>query len=382
MSAVAWSDGLKQVTKVYPLAIKSKNWPEIARLAKAGKVDQAKQLASRGEMHGHIERGNIIARRMRMERVAFFKRVVMAQTELKTMLDAFSRKITSTVMANGHTQANHTRIAKVVHDQAVILRATMKSWINNAIKDSAKLGFQNIGDALLPIFKHNRESMEQVILAERALFESRVDLREDKLVFGMDSGFASNAKPDVALGSAKWAATTAKIIKAITKKNLKGLNPSDRVWDLTTRAEMDLKRIIANGLANGQNPAVIARDIKKFISPDVVNASQFGLDLGPGVYRSPFKNAMRLARTEMNRTYTQSQVAFAQDKDWVSGVNITLSPIHSDVDECDDLAAGGPYDADEAGQLIPAHPHCMCYITPIIDPKYLGETDDDSGSGD
>ncbi len=370
---IKWSDGLRRVAQIYPAAVGSKNWPEIARLANSGDVDAAKEMASRGEMHPHIRRRNIIARRMRIERVELFKRIGTAERVLRALLDNYTAKISNALDGKGTDMRRANAINQVIHTQSVDLRASIRVWLNAAIRDAAKMGFRHIGDALLPIFKHNRESMEQTILAERALYEG-------KLVFGLDPTFAATTAAGVVISSKKWQTATSQIIRNITKRNLKGLNPSERVWDLTTRAEQDLKRIVTNGLANGKNPAVIARKIRQYVSPAVTDASELGVSVGPGVYRSPYANAMRLARTEMNRTYTQAQASFASDKAWVSQVDITLSPAHGEEDDCDDLAAGGPYAPEEAAGLIPAHPHCMCYLTPIIDPKYLGD-DSSTDSG-
>jgi hypothetical protein len=48
-------------------------------------------------------------------------------------------------------------------------------------------------------------------------------------------------------------------------------------------------------------------------------------------------------------------------------------------DECDDIAAGGPYDLDSARDKIPAHPNCRCAFIPYGDKRYaaIEEQDDD-----
>ncbi len=316
----------------------------------------------------------LVADRVRIERVEFFKRITASEKSLRAMLDHYTEKITSEVEEKGHSPKNAKRISEVIHRESINLRASLRIWIAAGIRDSAKMGFRHIGDALLPLFKKNRKTMEQTILVERALFEASVSrsLIEDKIVFGLGAASAG-------AGGEKWAIATARIIKKVATASLGksgkigGFTPSERVWDYTMRAEQDIKRIVANGMANGENPVVMARKIKKYVSPRIMDASALGVEPGQGVYRSPYRNAMRLARTEMNRTYIKAQVAFAKDKPWVEGMDITLSRVHAVEDECDDLAAGGPYTPEEVDDLIPAHPHCMCRGTPRIDPKYLGE---------
>jgi len=305
----------------------------------------------------------IIAKRIRNERVELFSRLAQAEKALRAMLGAFTISVTGKVKAKGSSLNNVRQISAHLHSAVVVLRGSLRVWMNALIRDAVKMGFRHPGDALKPIFKANQEAISDII-TEQALFEAR-------LSFGL-SGLG-NAQPGIKTSSAKWTAIGQRIIQNVAKKNLQGLTVSERIWELTTRTEQDLKRIIANGIAQGRSPYEIAKSIESYVSPSVGSADQLGIQTGPGVYRSPYKNAMRLARTETNRAYTQASANFYQNKPWVSEVDVTLSPDHDVPDECDDLAEGGPYTPDEAQGLIPAHPHCMCMLTPRIDPKYLGE---------
>jgi len=348
--SIRWTPQVHQVLRFYPTAIKSRNWPEIARLANAGELEAAKELASRGESNRGIRARNVMARNLAIERGEFLRRIANMEKALRAMTDAYGERLTQRVISMGDDYSKLRSFNDVLHDETVSLRKSMRIWINAGIRDAARMGYRHMGNALIPIFKANREAAEREILADRAIYEG-------KLAFGLTVGFAARAKATVS--AADVTDDLAKIIRLVTKRNLAGLNPSERVWELTTRAEQDLKRIVANGMAAGDNPAVTARKLKKYISPRVARATELGIETGPGVYRSPYKNAMRLARTEMNRTYTQATVNFTKQKPWMQGVDIVLSPVHSDADDCDGLAAGGPYSPEEAGELLPAHPHCI-----------------------
>jgi hypothetical protein len=307
----------------------------------------------------------ITAERMRRVRVEFFTRIISAEKALRMMLDHYTAKIAGAVEEKGNDPKNARRLHEIIHDESVALRASLRIWVNAAIRDAAKMGFRHIGDALRPVFKASlRESVGREIVADRALFEAR-------LVFGVDATLASTG--GLAVTTNKWIKARQTLLRTITKRNLAGLNPSERVWELTQRAEADLKRIVTSGLSQSENPAVIARKIKKYVSPRVTDASALGVEPGPGVYRSPYRNAMRLARTEMAKTYVKAQAKFASGKPWVAGAKITLSKIHKVYDDCDELASRDPMPVEDAESLLPAHPHCMCSITPVIDPKYLGE---------
>lgn len=312
----------------------------------------------------------ILAKRMRNERVELFSRLSQAERALRVMLGEFTKSVSAKVVAKGETLTGLKAINATLHDETVILRRKIGVWFTALIRDSMKMGFRHAGDALAPVFKHNlRESIEREILADRELFEAR-------LSFGLNTSFAQQSSPRVKTSSAKWALAGQRIVRNITKKNLQGLTASERIWDLTSRTEADLKRIIANGIGQGNSPYKIAKNIEKYVSPSVAATDELGIQNGPGVYRSPYRNAMRLARTETNRAYTQSTAAFANGKPWIDGMQITLSPNHDDEDECDDLAAMDPVSPDEFADLIPAHPHCMCTGTFVIKQEYLGEDPD------
>lgn len=48
-------------------------------------------------------------------------------------------------------------------------------------------------------------------------------------------------------------------------------------------------------------------------------------------------------------------------------VNVQTAGDDRVCDECDDIAAAGPYSLDEAEDLIPAHPNCRCTFVPAVD---------------
>ncbi len=323
----------------------------------------------------------IIAKRLRRERVELFARIAQAEKALRLMLGVFTQNVTAQVISKGASLSGLKPINSKLHQEIVILRGAMRLWMNSLIRDAVKMGFRHPGDALKPIFHANRESVTEII-AEQALFEAKLSgklyISSDSNSFELDKSFANRTNPGIVAGSAKWKTMSARIIRNVAKKNLQGLTVSERVWDLTSRTESDLKRVIANGIAQGNSPYEIAKRIEKYVSPKVGMADELGIQTGPGVYRSPYRNAMRLARTETNRAYTQASANFYQNKPWVSEVDVTLSPDHDVTDDCDDVAENGPYTPEEAQGLVPVHPHCMCSLTPRIDPQYLGQDDEEA----
>jgi hypothetical protein len=83
---------------------------------------------------------------------------------------------------------------------------------------------------------------------------------------------------------------------------------------------------------------------------------------GSGVYRSSYRNAQRLARTETNMAYRTADYERFQTLDFVTGVEIKLSNNHPRIDICDDLAGRYPKTFKWTGW----HSNCRCYMVPIL----------------
>lgn len=83
---------------------------------------------------------------------------------------------------------------------------------------------------------------------------------------------------------------------------------------------------------------------------------------GKGVYRSSYRNAQRLARTETNIAYRTADFERWQQLDFVVGYEIKVSKNHPHYDICDELAGKYPKDFKWTGW----HPNCRCFMAPIL----------------
>lgn len=93
---------------------------------------------------------------------------------------------------------------------------------------------------------------------------------------------------------------------------------------------------------------------------------------GQGVYRSSYKNAMRLTRTETNMAYRTADQDRWQRMDFVIGYRVCLSNNHPSPDICNDLSAPRNDRKSDKG-VYPKdfvfkgwHPQCRCYVIPIL----------------
>nr|DAL81975.1 MAG TPA: minor capsid protein [Caudoviricetes sp.] len=93
---------------------------------------------------------------------------------------------------------------------------------------------------------------------------------------------------------------------------------------------------------------------------------------GRGVYRSSYKNAMRLARTETNMAYRAADCERWKAMEFMRGFRVVLSKNHPCDDICNDLSADSENDTSGKGEYPKGfvfkgwHPHCYCYCVPLL----------------
>jgi len=162
------------------------------------------------------------------------------------------------------------------------------------------------------------------------------------------------------------------VMAAFLAARMKGMDMSFRVWKRGTRELV--KQYLVAGLAEGRSADKISRDIRSLLrNPDkrfrrVRDKTTGKLKLsepakafhpGRGVYRSSYKNALRLARNEVNIAYRHNDHVRIQNMDFVRGVRVNLSPSHPEYDICDELQGLYPKEFRFVGW----HPQCICYTT-------------------
>jgi len=165
---------------------------------------------------------------------------------------------------------------------------------------------------------------------------------------------------------------------AFMKRNVGGMNLSERIHIYTKQNEQLYLDYISSGITQGKSAAKIARELNK-INNDPVNVtifdkngkpSKMGLTSkllvegaqGQGIYKSPLKNLLRVTRNETNVAYRMADFARRQDLDFVVGIKIHLSNSHIVYDMCDPLVGAYPKDF----KFYSWHILCMCYSTSIL----------------
>lgn len=202
------------------------------------------------------------------------------------------------------------------------------------------------------------------------------------------------------------------------KSEYGGLNLSQRVWKYVGDFKTEMEMALSVTMGEGKSAATISREVRKHLQrPDMMfrrfrvktgeqdifdadgnvigkepvygrvwkrkvvdavtgNVSWQTVNLkdysfGRGVYRSSYKNAMRLARTETNMAYRTADQERWRQLDFVIGYRVVLSDNHPEPDICNDLSARrgekgsrGVYPKDFVFKGW--HPQCRCYAVPIL----------------
>lgn len=164
-------------------------------------------------------------------------------------------------------------------------------------------------------------------------------------------------------------------LDAFLKRVEAGFTISERVWNLVRGARDQIELYLSSGISTGKPAADIARDIRKYLNePDklfrrvrqdgklVLSKQARGYHPGSGVYRSSYKNALRLTKNETNVAYRLSDYHRRQQLDFVIGVEVHLSPAHPVHDLCDSLNGRYPKGFVFTGW----HVGCICYSTSIL----------------
>lgn len=184
-----------------------------------------------------------------------------------------------------------------------------------------------------------------------------------------------------------------------------GLNLAQSVWNYCqqTKAEfeMAMSNVIADGLGKGESAEEVGRRIRQYLNnPDMMyrryhtvkvlkNGQKKDIvtwrrkriidgrvrfveepleHVGLGVYRSARKNALRVARTEINAAYHTARNERWTNEPFVIGQHIHVSPQHDpeeDADICDELEGYYPKGFVWNGW----HPQCYAEGTQVLTTK-------------
>lgn len=179
---------------------------------------------------------------------------------------------------------------------------------------------------------------------------------------------------------AKYFQRNKQAMDAFFARKQDGLDLSQRIWRIVGEGKEELELALDLGLGEGMDAGELSREVRKYLlEPEklfrrvrnkhgelVLSKAAKAYHPGQGVYRSSYKNAMRVTRTETNMAYRTADITRWQQLPFVTGYEVKTSKSHKERmpmgDICDDLAGVYPKGFMFKGW----HPHCLCYIVPKL----------------
>lgn len=165
-------------------------------------------------------------------------------------------------------------------------------------------------------------------------------------------------------------------LEAFRGRKVKGLGLSERVWHITEQAHNEIATALEQGISEGLSAQELSREVRKHLrDPKALfrRVRDEGGTLRPsipmtlyrrgsGVYKSAYKNAMRLTRTETNMAYRTAEQTRWQALDFVVGYEVKRSGTGYPCELCDSLKGKYP----KSFKWATWHPNCRCYAVPIL----------------
>lgn len=175
---------------------------------------------------------------------------------------------------------------------------------------------------------------------------------------------------------AKYQDRNLEALKTFQTRKTNGLDLSERIFNYSGQMKTQMEMAIDLAIGDGLSAQSLSRELKQYlVDPDKLfrrvrdkhgvlqlskNAQAF--NPGQGKYRSSHKNAMRLARTEINMAYRESDHLRWKQLDFVTGFEVKLSNSHKIYDICDILKGNYPKNF----KFIGWHPQCYSDDTEVM----------------
>lgn len=274
-----------------------------------------------------------------------------------------------------------------------VKKLTSLGYGEDVLEDDALFNFDNFPQLKARLNDIFNDYYQNSLLCYKSGITDGVALayNHDEMVIG---GYS--VLTDKAIRVARDTAAVTFISNRLKTKN--GLNLAQIVWNYCQQTksefEMAMSNTIADGIKEGSSAEEIGKSIRKYLNdPDMMYRRYHTIKVqkngkkkdvvtwrrrriidgkvrfveeplekvGMGVYRSARKNALRVARTEINAAYHKARNERWQNEPFVIGQYIHVSPQHNIDDICNDLE--GRYPKDYV--WISWHPQCICTLDPI-----------------
>lgn len=358
---------LVRIRDLYPGARLSRAlWDQVTALVKAGKDDEAEDVAAAAvKAKPRLAVANAIALKHRQLRRGFLAYQRDLEREARAIFDRMAAKavtiISGKAAGDGKIplyQINHimTRLKQLNAEAHQELRVL----IVGGIRDSIRIAIKNTGQST----QAGLELAKTQKATEAHVLEQLGQLDIEMAAISEAEQSATVAQTSVLFHTIFDRVKQRRIERGLFKTRQRGpaqtgYSLSQRVWDLRDGNLARLRRTVSTGIAQGRAAGAIASDVKAMTT--VGSFSSSVANPGAGVYRSAWKNALRVTRTETNIAYQDAEMEYAKAKGFKKMWN--RSPGSDSPDECAEYD-GRVYDPDDYPAL--PHPNCACFATTII----------------
>lgn len=274
-----------------------------------------------------------------------------------------------------------------------VKKLTSLGYGEDVLEDDALFNFDNFPQLKARLDDIFNDYYQNSLLCYKSGITDGVALayNHDEMVIG---GYS--VLTDKAIRVARDTAAATFISNRLKAKN--GLNLAQIVWNYCQQTksefEMAMSNTIADGIGKGSSAEEIGKSIRRYLNdPDMMYRRYHTIKVqkngkkkdvvtwrrrriidgkvrfieeplekvGIGVYRSARKNALRVARTEINAAYHKARNERWKNEPFVIGQYIHVSPQHNIDDICNDLEGRYPKDFDWRSW----HSNCICTSDPI-----------------
>ena len=245
-------------------------------------------------------------------------------------------------------------------------------WVGFSVSLAFKTDFQDLVTSALFAFASTKKG--KAFEKELTRFSNQLD---QIIKQGITKEWAfANLKQDKLLREGLTKYQNLEALESFKKRKIKDFTVSNRVWDIAKKAQSEIELALSVSLEEGKSAVQLSREVRNLLNNPtalfrrvrdkygdlVLSKNAQNYHPGQGVYRSAYKNALRLASNEINVAYKSADWLRIQQNPDVVGFEVRLSPQHKVYDMCDELKGKYPKSFRFHGW----HVGCKCHIITIL----------------
>ena len=245
-------------------------------------------------------------------------------------------------------------------------------WVGFSVSLALKTDFQELVTSTLFAFAATKKG--KAFDKELEKFGNQLD---QIIKQGITKEWAfANLKQDKLLREGLTKYQNLEALETFKKRKIKDFTISNRVWDIAKKAQSEIELALSVSLEEGKSAVQLSREVRNLLNNPtalfrrvrdkygnlVLSKNAQNYHPGQGVYRSAYKNALRLASNEINVAYKSADWLRIQQNPDIVGFEVRLSPQHKVYDMCDQLKGKYPKSFRFHGW----HVGCKCHIVTIL----------------